>query len=117
MRKISLIPYKIADGPTETVQGKDGNNTLVKMPDIMYNMKLAIASMLFATENRLGIRDLIEHDRIARKVEAAGEEVFLEEAEYQRLKDAVLTHTGYHRPDLEFIARVMDAAEITVKEV
>ena len=116
MRKISLIPYKIADGATIEVEGKDGVKTLVKHPDIMYNMKQATVNMLFNPSNKLAVRDLIEHDRIARMVEAAGDDILLEETEYAQIKDAVQTFTGWFRNDLEFVHRVMDAEKITVKE-
>ena len=112
MRKISLIPYKIMDGPVQRIPQPDGTFKEVKMPDAMHDMKQSIANILFIPELRLGIRDAIEHDRIARKVEAAGDEVVLEEAEYAKIKNALDVFTGYSRNDIELISRVRDAPEI-----
>ena len=112
MRKISLIPYKIMDGPMQRIPQPDGTFKEVKLPDAMHDMKQSLANILFIPELRLGIRDAIEHDRIARKVEAAGDEVVLEEAEYAKIKKALDLFTGYDRKDLEFIRRIGDAVEI-----
>jgi len=98
MRKISLIPYNIGNGQ-------------------MYDVRQSIINLMFAPELRLGIRDAIENDRIARKIESAeNHEVILEDAEFARVKQAFDVFQGYGRNDLELIARVQDAAEITVKE-
>jgi hypothetical protein len=96
MRKISLIPYK--------VEGED------------YKVKESIINLLFSPHLRLGMRAAIENDRIAKKVESATEEVLLEEAEYQKIKNAVETFEGYSRQDLEFGQRILEAPEVPVKE-
>jgi hypothetical protein len=116
MRKISLIPYKVADGQEKTVAGKDGVTTVVKMPDVMYDIKGSLARVLFIPALQLDPRGLIENDRIARKIEDGTDQILLEETEYERLKTAIETHKGYAREDLEMVQRVMDAEEITVKE-
>ena len=97
MRKISLIPYKCQDGQD-------------------YKVKESIVNLLFAPQLRLGARAAIEHDRIARKVESSGESVLLEEAEYEKVRNAVETFEGYSRNDLEFVQRVLEAEPIMVKE-
>jgi|GEM_PF-1818836 hypothetical protein len=112
MRKISLIPYKIAEGPMQRIPQPDGTIKEVKLPDMMFDMKRSIGNVLFIPELNLDIRAAIEHDRIARKVEAAGDEVVLEEAEYAKIKTAMDLFKGYGRKDLEFIHRIRDAPEI-----
>jgi hypothetical protein len=72
--------------------------------------------MLFLPSLQLSARDVIEHDRIARKIETGGDEVLLEEAEYAKLKKAFETFTGFSRNDLELVTRVMDAPEVPIKE-
>jgi hypothetical protein len=96
MRKISLIPYK--------VEGED------------YKVKESILNLLFSPHLRLSARAIIENDRIARKIEAAGDEVLLEDAEYQKIKVSVETFEGYGRQDLEFVNRILEAPEVPVKE-
>jgi len=113
MRKISLIPYKIADGEEKKVPGKvPGEIDIVKTPDVMYPVREFLAEILFLPALKIGARDLIEHDRIARKIEAAGDDILLEEGEYTRLLAAIDTFQGYSRGDLELIKRVTGAAEI-----
>lgn len=105
MRNISLIPYQAA------------NNQI-------YDVRKSIVAAMFApsfscpacglalhTSNQ-GVRDLIENDRIARKIETAGDEVLLEEPEYTRVKAAIEAFKGFGRDDLGLINRVMDAPEI-----
>ena len=112
MRKISLIPYIVMEGPVQRIPQPDGTIKEEKLPDALYNMKQSIAGILFIPALNLGIRDAIEHDRIARKVEAAGDDVVLEEAEYAKIMNAMDLFTGYSRKDLEFISRIRDAPEI-----
>ena len=97
MRKISLIPYKCEDGRE-------------------YEVKTSLASVLFAPSLKLGVRDLIENDRIAGKIEKSVDDVLLEDAEYERIKGAIESFTGYKRDDLPLVNRVIDALKIEVKE-
>jgi hypothetical protein len=72
---------------------------------------------MFAPTLRLGFRDAIENDRIARKIEASQNyEVLLEDAEYAKIKQAFESFQGFGRDEIQLISRVMDAAETTVKE-
>lgn len=96
MRKISLIPYKF--------EGQE------------YNVKESMAGILFSAHLRLSARAMIENARIARKAETSGDEILLEEADYQKIRNAVETFEGYSRQDLEFIQRILDAPEVPVKE-
>lgn len=96
MRKISLIPYRVKEGA--------------------YDVRASLVDILFAL--KLGAQDLVEHDRIARKIETAeNNEIILEEDEFEIIKFCINSfQTGFSRNDLEFVNRVMDAEEITVKE-
>ncbi len=97
MRKISLIPYRV-----------NGNQA--------YAVRESLVDALFGI--RLGPQDLKKHDQIAGKIETAeNNEVLLEEDEYEKLVFCIRSFPqGYGRADLEFVNRVMDAEEITVKE-
>ena len=112
MRKISLIPYVVQEGIMQMIQQPDGTVKTENLPDTLFDMKKSIAGILFIPDLHLDIRDAIENDRIARKVEAAGDEVVLEEAEYAKLTNAMDHFKGYSRKDLEFISRIRDAPEI-----
>lgn len=97
MRKISLIPYRV-----------DG--------DRAYDVRGSLVGILFGV--KLGPKDLVEHDRIAKKIEAAeNNEVILTDEEYAKVRWCTeVLPSGYTRNDLEFVNRVMDAEEITAKE-
>ena len=96
MRKISLTPYPIPGGD--------------------YDVRTSLAGILFIPQLRLAARDAIEHDRIARTIEGAGDEVLLEEAEYARVRMAVEAYEGYSREDLELVRRVLEAPAVAVTE-
>jgi len=96
MRKLNLTPYK--------VDTQD------------YDVKTVMASILFHPDLRVSARNLMVADRLAQKIESGNGSVLLEESEYERLKTAVETITGWGRGDLEFVQRVLDAPEIDVKE-
>ena len=110
MRKISLIPYKLADGEEKKVPDGKGGIRIEKTPDVMYEVREHLVMMMFSRP--LPQIQLREHDKIARKIEAAGNDLLLEEAEYESLKQMVESFNSFYRGDLEFINRVLDAPEI-----
>ena len=112
MRKISLIPYIVMEGPMQRIPQPDGTIKDVKLPDTMYEVKSSLANLLFIPDLHLDIRSAIEHDRIARKIEAAKDEVVLEEVEYARIITAVDLFKEVSRKDLEFFSRIRDAPEL-----
>jgi hypothetical protein len=81
-----------------------------------YRVKDTLVQILFHPDLKLGARDLVIQDAIARKIEGSNESVLLEETEYQKVKTAVETPRGYQRADMEFVSRVVDAPEVDVKE-
>lgn len=96
MRKITLTPYSV---------GQD-----------QYDVKGSIVAVLFA--HKLNPMDLIEYDRIAKKIEASETEIELNEGEYQIIRSCVESlSVGYERRDLEFVQRVLNAGEITSEEI
>ena len=110
MRKISLIPYRLADGEEKKVPDGNGGVKVEKTPDVMYDIRGHLIMMLFSKP--LPAIQIREHDKIARKIEAAGNDLLLEETEYESLKQMVDSFPNFYRGDLEFITRVMDAPEI-----
>lgn len=111
MRKISLIPYKLADGEDKKVPDGKGGVRIERTPDTLYDVRGHLVMMLFSRP--LPPIQLREHDKIARKIEAAGgDDLLLEETEHKSLKEMVESFNSFYRGDLEFITRVTDAPEI-----
>ena len=99
MRRIDLTTYD--------VEVQDGNGKKL----LPYDVKEALQMVLYSPDLRLGSRQLFENDRVAQKINSAQGSVMLEEADYQKLKLALETITGYTKNDLEMLHRVMDAKE------
>jgi hypothetical protein len=97
MRKIILTPYKCEDGEP-------------------YQVKKSIVGLLFAPQLMLSSRGIIDHDRIAKLVESANGAVLLEDADYDRVKTAIETFSGYSRSEVELVKRVLEAETVTVQE-
>lgn len=97
MRKIDLTPYFLDE--TEV------------------NVKVSLSLILFNPALKLGARDSITQDALARKIEESNGSVLLEEAEYDKIVKATEAVTGYGRGDVPLLQRIFDAPEIKVKEV
>lgn len=101
MRKLAIANYKVKVNGTETD----------------YDVRDSLADMLLAPNLKLNGTGLLANNALATKIaEAPGPDVLLEEAEYQTLRNACNTLTGYARQDVELVRRVMEAPEVTVKE-
>lgn len=105
MKKIDVRDYIVS------VPSPDG--TVV---DIPYNVKESLVSCLFHPELKLGGREIIERDKIAKVIESGSEYVLLEEAEYQKLLNAFETVRGFGKAEVELVRRVFDAEDVEVKE-
>ena len=105
MKKIDVRDYLVAI-PAE-------NGTTVEIP---YNVKESLVGCLFHPELKLGGREIIERDVVAKKIESAVDYVLLEDAEYQKLNHAFETVRGFGKNEIELVRRVFDAEDIEVKE-
>ena len=105
MKKIDVRDYLVSV-PTE-----DG--TVVEIP---YNVKESLVGCLFHPELKLGGRNIIERDAIAKKIESAEDHVLLEDAEYQKLLHAFETVRGFGKSEVELVRRVFDAKDVNVVE-
>jgi|LGOV01.1.fsa_nt_gb hypothetical protein len=105
MKKIDVRDYFVAI-PTE-----DGSKI-----DIPYTVKESLVSCLFHPELKLGGRDVIERDVIAKKIESAEDFVLLEDSEYQKLFHAFETVRGFGQAEVELVRRVFEAESIDVVE-
>lgn len=105
MKKIDVRDYLVAV-PAE-------NGTTIEIP---YNVKESLVGCLFHPELKLGGREIIERDMIAKKIESAVDYVLLEDAEYQKLNHAFETVRGFGKNEIELVRRVFDAEDIEVTE-
>jgi hypothetical protein len=83
----------------------------------IYDVKQSIINILFLPQLKLNMKQVIENDRISRKIEVAKEIVLLEEAEYQVIREIIETFEGYGRQDVVFINRILNVPEIQVGEI
>ena len=104
MRKIDLSSYDV------TVMEKDA---MVTLP---YDVKGSLVNGLYHSDLRLGYKELFENDKIARKIRDSNGFVLLEEAEYEKLKQAFEIIKGFTKEDVELVRRVIEAPEVSVKE-
>jgi predicted glycosyltransferase involved in capsule biosynthesis len=100
LRRIDLKNYDVGEGDK-------------KFP---YDVKGSMVNALFNPDLRLGFKELFENDRVAQKINSAQDHVLLEEAEYQKLKQAFESFRGYNKEDVELVRRVLEAPETNVIE-
>lgn len=105
MKKIDVQDYFVS------VPAEDGTNV-----EIPYNVRESLVGCLFHPELKLGGRDIIERDVIAKKIESAEDHVLLEDAEYQKLLHAFETVKGFGKAEVELVKRVFDAEDVDVVE-
>ena len=106
MKKIDVRDYLVAI-PAE-------NGTTVEIP---YNVKESLVGCLFHPELKLGGREIIERDVVAKKIESAVDCVLLEDAEYQKLNHAFETVKGFGKAEVELVKRVFNAEDVEVAEI
>lgn len=105
-RKINLENYPF--------QGFDEKGKEKEFP---YDVKGSLVTILFNRDLNLDAVELLDRDDLAHKIRDCKEkEVLLEEAEYQKVKQAVDVFKGFSRNDVEFVRRVLKAPQIEVEE-
>ena len=105
MRKIDLTSYDV------TVPDREGN-----METLPYDVRGSLSDGMYHPDLRLNSKDLFTNDRIAQKIRNSNGSILLEDAEYERVKSMMETITGFRKEDVEFVRRVIEAPEVTVKE-
>jgi hypothetical protein len=84
---------------------------------VPYDVKKSLIAVLFGPELRLRAQDLLERDKLARKIDECKEDsILLEEAEYGMVKSAVDSVSGFSRDDVEFVKRVFEASQVEVQK-
>jgi hypothetical protein len=108
VRELDLTPYKIK------VTGRSRTGE-VETKETDYDVKASIALILFHPDLKVSARESIKRDELCNKIETAGDSILLEEADWQKIKEAVEIVT-VGRNDVKFILRVLEAPEIKVKK-
>jgi hypothetical protein len=106
MKKINMKQFDVS------VRLPDGTTK-----DINYAIKESMVEILFNPALKLKTIDLLRQEVISKKIIEAGDELLLEEEEYNRLKSAMDVVEGLSKNDLEMVHRINDAETIEVKPV
>ena len=101
MRKLDLTDYQW----TEKVQNPAKGVEEITLP---YRVKDSILNIMFLPQLGLQGAELVRQNVLAIKIEQAGDEVILEEEEYQRVKKAAETYIAQSRADVQLIDRILN---------
>lgn len=75
-----------------------------------YNVRDSLIEILFNPELGLTAKLLLERDDLARKIkDSPGDEILLEDAEYDKVKAAVEALHGLNHNDVQFVKRILEA--------
>jgi len=101
MRNLNLRDYEV----TQKVKGGDGQPIETKA---IFNVKDSVINVLFLPELKLMGAALVKQNVLAMKIEQAGDEVMLEEEEYERVKTAMEKYPAQGRMDVELVDRILN---------
>lgn len=108
MRKLNLKDYMVKTKVPDEM--KLGGFIDTEFP---YPFKNSILNLLFIPALQLSGAELVKQNILATKIEACKEdEILLENEEYDRVKKAIDTFTGFGKNDVELVIRVNDAEEV-----
>jgi len=111
MRKIELKPYSVKGRQLDDETGE------VKVVDVPYDVKVSLVSVLFHPDLQLKAHELLERDKLANKINDCKDgSILLEEAEYSKLTQAIEVVKGFTKNDVEFVRRILEAEQVSVKE-
>lgn len=106
MKKINLKDY--------TVEIKTPNG--IEVTD--YEVKTSIIGLLFQPALGLTGVEVLEQNRLAEKIlQHENDEILLENAEYDKIKQAVDVTKGFGRNDVELVRRIFEAEDVSVTNV
>ena len=105
MRKINVEPYPIVMGAL------DGQEITED-----FKVRESLEICLFHPSLNLDGRELMKRRKILHKIEEADGTLLLEDDEWEKLKQAFETITGFSKNELPLVERVLEAEQIEVKE-
>lgn len=111
MRKLNLKDYTVKVKVPDRMN--PGQEIEAEFP---YNMKDSLVNVLFVRELGLNGVELVKANMLAQKIlSCEGEDVLIEEAEWQRLQNAVNVFRGFGKTDVEFVTRINEAEVVEVE--
>jgi len=105
MRKLDLKKY--------TVSIRDAKGEIQSVP---YDFKTSLIELMFHPDLRLSGKALLETNIIAERIIKADKEILLEEADYNKIRNAIDNFKGFSKNEVELVKRVLECPEIKVKE-
>ena len=105
MRKLELKQYEVKL-----------RNTQGELETLPYDFKDAIINLMFHPDLKLSGTKLLETNIVAEKIMEADKEIMLEEAEYNKVKNAIDSFKGFTKNEVELVKRVLECPKIDVKE-
>ena len=111
MRKISLEDY------TFKMKVPDRMNLGQEIEaELPYHFRDQLIGLLFIRELGLNGIELVKANMLAEKIlTCEGQELLLEDAEWQRLKTASDVFKGFGKSDVEFVVRINEAEVVEVE--
>jgi hypothetical protein len=104
MRKVNLKNY--------TVAGKNRDGTATAEP---FEVREALTALCFIPAEGCKTLELLKRQKLAEKIAAAKDSILLEDAEWQRLRDALDATRGLGQGEIELVHRIVDAPEVKPK--
>ena len=87
-----------------------------EVKEIEYDFKDSLIFIMFNRELQLAGKSLLEQNKLAEKILEADKEIILEEAEYDKVKQAVEAFKGCTRSEVTLVDRVLNCPKINVEE-
>ena len=105
MRKLNLEKY--------TISVRDNKGEIKLLP---YDFKVSLIELMFHPNLKLTGKALLETNIVAEKILKADKEILLEEADYNKIKNAVDSFEGFSKNEIELVKRITECPEIKVME-
>ena len=105
MRKLNLENYEVTF--------RDAQGELQTAP---YGFKDSIINLMFHPDLKLSGAELLKTNILTERILKAKKEIFLEEEEYNKVKNAVDSFNGFGKNEVELVKRVTECPKIDVKE-
>lgn len=94
-----------------TVKVRDSNG---KEQDVKYGLKESLVEVLFQPALKLNMYSVLKQEEIAKMIIDSGDELLLEDADYNAVKNALEKIEGLGRKDVEMVRRIKDAEQIKI---
>lgn len=112
MRKLDLKDYTVkAKVPDRMNPGREVE------AEFPFHMKDSVINILFIPQLRLNSVGLVKANVLGQKILACeGDEILLEDAEWQQLSTAIQAAQGFGKMEVEFVMRINDAEVVEVEQ-